>query len=274
MTLEIIVYSGIIIYRNIKGETDMNDYKLNPIAKNKIIGIILMIFALFGFFVIAYRLTYYVYEYDAQYSPVDYGKYNILSYFTVQSNFFAYVYFFFASLSIFGVKKAQKIGFNPAVGALVTVYILVAGITYCAGIPLGMTPPFKWDTPAHSMSSFIQVYYHMIMPPVTLLLWFFPFTSRGISRKCLMYSGVYPFVYSVFSMIRGAYSDPTYYPYPFYNPNFIWELFCKDKPIILPLAYLMILLLLIIGISVFVGITAIIMLIHNKRIINEEKINI
>lgn len=251
---------------------NMNDYKLNPIAKNKIIGAILMIFALFGFFVIIYRLSYYVYEYDAQYSPVDYGKYNILSYFTVQSNFFAYVYLLCASLSIFGVKKARKIGFNPAIGALVTVYILVAGITYCAGIPLGMTPPFKWDTPAHSMSSFIQVYYHMIMPPVALLLWFFPFTNSKIGRKCLICSGIYPLVYSVFSMVRGAYSDPTYYPYPFYNPNFIWELFFKDKPINLPLSYLIIMLMLAAGIAVFAGITAIIMMIHNKRIKNSETI--
>lgn len=136
--------------------------KHSSASKSKLLGTVLLILALFGFFVFIYRLCYYHYEYDPQYSPVDYGKYNILSYFTVQSNFFAYVYFLCAALSIFGVKKAEKIGFNPYIGALVTVYVLVAGITYCAGIPMGLTPPFKWDTPAHSMSSFIQVYYHMI----------------------------------------------------------------------------------------------------------------
>lgn len=138
--------------------------KHSSASKSKLLGTVLLILALFGFFVFIYRLCYYHYEYDPQYSPVDYGKYNILSYFTVQSNFFAYVYFLCAALSIFGVKKAEKIGFNPYIGALVTVYVLVAGITYCAGIPMGLTPPFKWDTPAHSMSSFIQVYYHMILP--------------------------------------------------------------------------------------------------------------
>ena len=138
--------------------------KHSSASKSKLLGTVLLILALFGFFVFIYRLCYYHYEYDPQYSPVDYGKYNILSYFTVQSNFFAYVYFLCAALSIFGVKKAEKIGFNPYIGALVTVYVLVAGITYCAGIPMGLTPPFKWDTPAHSMSSFIQVYYHMIFP--------------------------------------------------------------------------------------------------------------
>ena len=240
--------------------------KLNPIAKNKAVGAVLLILSIFGFLIIAHRLSYYVFEYDAQYSPVDYGKFNILSYFTVQSNFFAYVYLLFASLGIFGVKKAQKIGFNPTVGALATVYVLVAGITYCAGIPMGLTPPFKWDSAVHSMSSFIQVYYHMIMPVAVFALWLFPFTNQRLTKKCLIISGIYPLAYSVFSMIRGAVSNPTYYPYPFYNPEFIWQTLMKDKPLNLTAAYLMISALLIVGISLFVGITALIALLHNKRI--------
>ena len=240
--------------------------KLNPIAKNKAVGAVLLTLSIFGFLIIAHRLSYYVFEYDAQYSPVDYGKFNILSYFTVQSNFFAYVYLLFASLGIFGVKKAQKIGFNPTVGALATVYVLVAGITYCAGIPMGLTPPFKWDSAVHSMSSFIQVYYHMIMPVAVFALWLFPFTNQRLTKKCLIISGIYPLAYSVFSMIRGAVSNPTYYPYPFYNPEFIWQTLMKDKPLNLTAAYLMISALLIVGISLFVGITALIALLHNKRI--------
>lgn len=242
------------------------EQKLNPIAKNKVLGAILLCLSIFGFLIIAHRLSYYVYEYDPQYSPIDYGKYNILSYFTVQSNFFAYVYLLFAGLGMLGVKKAQKIGFNSTIGALVTVYVLVAGITYCAGIPMGMTPPFKWDNPTHSMSSFIQVYYHMIMPVVVLLLWLFPFVNDKIGKRCLVISGIYPLVYSIFSMVRGAISEPTYYPYPFYDPTFIWTTFMKDKPINLAGAYAIIMCLLVVGISLFVGITAIIALIHNKRI--------
>lgn len=242
--------------------------RLNPSAKSKALGVLLLILSVFGFLIFAHRLSCYVYEYDPQYSPVDYGKYNILSYFTVQSNFFCYVYLLFASLGIFGCKRAQKIGFNPTFGALVTVYVLIAGITYCGGIPLGMTPPSKWDTAIHSMSSFIQIYYHMIMPVVVLILWFFPFNNKRIGKKCLALSGIYPLVYSIFSMIRGAYSDPQYYPYPFYNPEFIWGLFFGDKPINFPAAYGIISVMLVFGILLFVGVTAIIVSIHNKRIRN------
>lgn len=240
--------------------------RLNTISQSKSVGTVLLILSIFGFLIIAHRLSYYVYEYDPQYSPIDYGKYNILSYFTVQSNFFAYIYFLLAGLGMMGVKKAQKIGFNENIGVLVTTYIVIAGITYCAGIPMGLTPPSKWDTPAHSMSSFIQVYYHMIMPVVTVILWLFPPRNKKITRKTVFLSGVYPLVYSLFSMIRGAVSDPTYYPYPFYNPEFIWQTFAKDKPLNLVGAYGIIAVLLVIGIALFIGITAVFALIHNKRI--------
>lgn len=232
--------------------------------KSKIIGTVMLVLSIFGFLIIAHRLSYYVYEYDAQYSPIDYGKYNILSYFTVQSNFFAYVYMLFAGLGLMGVKRAQKIGFSEKIGVLVTTYVVIAGITYCAGIPMGLTPPSKWDTPAHSMSAFIQIYYHMIMPVASVLLWLVPLSKRKINKNAILLSGAYPLAYSIFSMVRGAVSDPTYYPYPFYNPEFIWQTVIKDKPINLVLAYGIILVLLVVGISLFIAFTAVFALIHNK----------
>ena len=108
------------------------------ITKNKTAGILLLTVALFGFAVFVYRLCCYRYEYDAEFYPVDYGRFNILSYFTVQSNFFAYVYFLFAGLAILGVKKAEKIGFHSGVQTLVTLYVLAAGAVYCGGLPFGL----------------------------------------------------------------------------------------------------------------------------------------
>ena len=131
---------------------------------------------------------------------------------------------------------------------------------------MGLTPPFKWDTPAHSMSSFIQVYYHMIMPPSALIVWFFPFTDRAIGKLCFCLSGIYPLVYSIFSIVRGRFSDPTYYPYPFYNPEFIWETVAKNMPFNIGLSYLIIAALLIFGILIFALLTLLIAAIHNKLI--------
>ena len=240
-----------------------------PITKNKAVGVILLVMALFGFAVFIYRLCYYKFEYDAQYSPIDYGKFNILSYFTVQSNFFAYVYFLLAGLAILGVKKAEKIGFHSTFGALVTLYVLVAGITYCTGIPMKLTPPFQWDAAYHRMSAVIQIYYHMIMPPAALLLWFFPFRKERLTVRTVLLSGVYPLAYSVFSIIRGRFSDPTYYPYPFYDPAFVWSTVMKDRLLNLIGAYGIIAALLVIGIGSFIAFCAVLVWIHNKRIDSE-----
>lgn len=242
----------------------VNSYRINKLYTKKWFGILLLIIGVFGVLVILHRLAHYVYEYDAQYSPIDYGRFNILSYFTVQSNIFVCIYLLTSAAAVFGNRKAQKAAFNPTVGAMVTTYIVITGLVYCCGIPLGFTPPFKWDNPTHSMLSFIQVFHHMIIPPFMLILWFFPSTDREVSCKKAWLFGLYPLLYSLFSMFRGAVFSPEFYPYPFYKPTFFWEILLGDKPINLPLAYLLMVPVLIAGIALFIIFALILILIHNK----------
>lgn len=239
---------------------------IRPIYKNKKCGAALLVLSLFCFAVIIHRLSYYVYEFDPNFSPVDYGKFNILSFFTVQSNILVAFYLFLTSIAIFGNEKAQKIAFNPTFGSFVTTYILVTGAVYCCGIPLGFTPPFKWDNPNHFMLSFIQVLHHMIIPPLMLALWFFPATDRKVNKKKIWAVGLYPLVYSVFSIVRGAVSDPEFYAYPFYRPNFLWDMLFSNIPINLPLAYLIMIPELLVGVSLFVIICKILSIIRNRMV--------
>ncbi len=240
--------------------------KYNPISRNKAVGIILCIMALIGFFIVIYRIAAYQFEYDAQFTPVDYGAFNVLSYFTIQSNFACCCYFLICALAIFGNKKAEKIAFNPNVKLLLTLYVIVAGLTYNAGFPLKMTQPWTFDTTWHAFISFLQIYFHIVMPIAVILLLIFPFTNERVTKKAVLLSGIYPLAYSIFSMIRGPLVTPTYYPYPFYNPEFIWTTFMKDKPMNMAGAYGLIAVLLVFGISLFIGICAIIALVHNKRV--------
>lgn len=245
--------------------------KINPLYKNKWFGAFLLIIGVFGVLVILHRLAHYVYEYDPQFSPIDYGRFNIIFYFTVQSNILVCAYLLTMAAGVFGNERAKKIAFNPTFGAMVTTYIFITGVVYCCGIPLGFTPPFKWDNPTHSMSSFIQVFHHMIVPPLMVILWFFPAVNKKISYKKMWFSGIYPLVYSVFSIIRGAVSDPEFYPYPFYKPTFFWEMLLKNKEFNEPLAYLLMLPILIAGIMIFVGTAFMMAFIHNKRISTKLK---
>lgn len=233
------------------------------LAKSKIFGTAAIVLGVFGFLIIAHRLSYYIYEYDAEFSPVDYGRFNILSYFTIQSNVFVYIYLIAAGLAAFGVKKAEKIAHEPLVGAMATTYILVTGVVYTAGIPMGFTPPFEWHDSYHAMSSFIQIYFHMIIPPVMLILWFFPFTDKQVKHSRVWYFAIYPLVYSVFSIMRGALGEMHFYPYPFYRPEFIWSLF-SSAPVNYAAAYVLMALVLIVGLMLFVGIGRLMILINDR----------
>ncbi len=242
----------------------------NKITKNKPLGVLLFLMAVIGIAIIIIRLATYQFEFDAKYSPIDYGRFKLVTYFTIQSNFFACIYFIIVSLGIFGNERAQKIGFNSTLGALVTLYVFIAGVVYNAGFPMKMTPPLTFDTAYHFFVSFMQIYFHMIMATTVLVLWFFPFKNDKLGAKCILLSGLYPFVYSVFSIIRGTYfTNPAYYPYPFYNPEFVWQTFMKDKPFNIAGAYGFLSLLLVFGIGLFMAICAILVLIHNKRINSE-----
>ena len=95
-------------------------YKESKLAKNKAFGIFLMILGVFGFLIIIHRLCCYKFEYDEKFSPVDYGKFNILSFFTIQSNVFVYVYLICAGLASLGVEGTKKVAYNPLVGAMAT----------------------------------------------------------------------------------------------------------------------------------------------------------
>lgn len=238
---------------------------IKPLYKNKLFGSLLFLIGLFGVLVILHRLSYYVYEYDPEFSPIDYGRFNILSFFTVQSNILVCFYLITSALAVFGIQKAQKIAFSPLFGAMVTTYIIVTGAVYCCGIPLGFTPPFTWDNPTHAMLSFIQVFHHMIVPPLMVILWFFPATDNRISHKKLIYFGIYPLVYSLFSIARGAVSNPTFYPYPFYRPDFITSMISPDKPQNYVVGYILMIPLLILGIGLFIAVARLVVLINDKR---------
>lgn len=240
--------------------------QIAPLYKNKIFGICLLILGVFSVLVIIHRMAHYVYEFDPKYSPIDYGRFNFLSFFTVQSNIFVCFYLLVSAFAVLGNAQAQKIAFSPMLGALVTAYILITGIVYCCGIPLGFTTPYQWDNPTHSMLSFIQVYHHMIIPPLLLLLWFFPATKQRIAPKKSWLFAVYPLVYSIVSVVRGALVQPTFYVYPFYNPSFFWEMFFGDKPMDLTQAYWLMVPILLAAMFLFIGTAALLIFIHNRRV--------
>ena len=241
----------------------MNTEKTN---REKYFAFMLIVMGVFGLLVILWRLTCYQFEYDPKHYPVDYGAYNVLSYFTIQSNIFSSVYLVIKGFAVSGSGKAKKFAFNPTVTLFVTTYIIITGLVYCSGFPLKMSPPLHWNTAYRAMHSFTQMFHHVIMPLFMTVLFFFPSTEEKISKKAVFLAGIYPFVYSVFSIIRGAVGRMHFYAYPFYRPDFFTDLLMKGKEVSLPLSYILMLPALVLGIGLFIAAAAILRILYNRRI--------
>ena len=236
-----------------------------PLMKNKAFGVLLLVMALIALGVILLRICCYQFEYDPKYYTVDYGRFNFFSYFTVQSNLYVYFYLFCLSFAIFGSSRAKKIAYRPMVRLTVMTYILVTGVVYCAGFPLGMSPPLSWDNFQHAMLASVQVLHHMIMPTFMFILFLLPPTDETIDLKKLPLVAVYPLVYSLVSVERGALSEPPFFPYPFFRPEFFWNILCRGREMNLPAAYLLMTPFILLGICLFPLIALALAKLHNKR---------
>ena len=233
--------------------------------KNKVFGALVLLMALIALGVIILRICCYQFEYDPKYYTVDYGRFNFFSYFTVQSNLYVCFYLFCLAFAVFGSAWAKRIAFNPMVRLTVMTYILVTGVVYCSGFPLGMSPPLFWDNFQHAMLASVQVLHHMIMPTFVFILFLFPSTNTKIKNRKLPLVAVYPLVYSIFSIVRGALFDPPFFPYPFFKPEFYWNILCKGREMNLPVAYLIMIPFVLVGICLFPLIALGLAKLHNKR---------
>ena len=94
----------------------------------------------------------------------------------------------------------------------------------------------------------------------------FPFLNERLGKRTVLLSGIYPAVYSVFSLIRGRFTVPAYYPYPFFDPEFVWRTLMKDRPMNLFAAYAIIgACVAVIGCGLFMALCAALVWLHNKR---------
>jgi len=231
---------------------------------SRLFGAILFVFALLGIALIVYRIASYRYEFDENFYPVDYGRFNFLSYFTVLSNILGYFYLFLCAFACFGNERAKRKAFSPLLKLMTVEYTVISGIVYLSGLSMGFSSPLTFDTAAHFMMSVMQIFYHIVMPLIMIIMLFLPATDEKIRLKKAWLFGIFPLVYSVFSIIRGAVSRLHFYPYPFYKPDFFWEMLFKDKPLESTKAFLLLIPFLIAGILLFILIAIIFILIHNR----------
>lgn len=136
----------------------------------------------------------------------NFGLVDFFSYFTNLTNIFASVVFIIGAIRLARGYKTNDV--DVAIRGGSVVYMVFVGVvfnTLLVGADLGDLEP--WVNTVH----------HLVMPIAVLVDWLvWPPRSRISLRTALLWM-IFPVVYVVYSLIRGAIMG--FYAYPFFNPD-------------------------------------------------------
>jgi len=198
------------------------------------------------------------------------GGKNFFAYFTFLSNIFVDLYIILLGLSNLGIKKLKPLTYNPYIQGSITVYIVITGIVYCT-ILWPNLDFYPWDGPM-AYANIVNIWNHTVVPLFMLILWFFPLTKEPLKRKFIPLTLIFPITYLIFSIIRGHYIKPNWYPYPFCNPKYLWSSIIKNIPFHHVWGYVLFFSFLVLLAVLFMSISTLLIHIRNKTIKNKETI--
>lgn len=123
------------------------------------------------------------------------------SYFTILTNILVAVCFTTLLLK----PSANSFFTKPITLAATAVYITIVGAIYNL-VLRQLWKPQGWQLVADNLL-------HTIIPILFVLYWFFAVTKNNLNWKDILPWLIYPFLYLVYILIRGAFTN--LYPYPF-----------------------------------------------------------
>jgi hypothetical protein len=129
------------------------------------------------------------------------------SFFTVLTNLLVTIYF-----TVSWLKPNSGLGrffLRPGVCTAIAVYIVIVGLVYQL-ILRGIWHPT-------GLQRLVDELLHSVMPLYFLVYWFMGLPAKAVHWRQQMSWLIYPLVYLIFILLRGAFAD--YYPYPFVDPT-------------------------------------------------------
>ena len=129
------------------------------------------------------------------------------SFFTIQTNILVAICF----TCLWLVPKSNwGLFFSKAKNATaITLYILIVGLVY------NVILRFLW-APTGSQK-IVDELLHLVIPILVLLYWIVFVTKKELKYSTIFPWLIFPFVYLIYTLIRGAFFD--FYPYPFVDVN-------------------------------------------------------
>lgn len=131
---------------------------------------------------------------------------NFFSFFTIESNVLVFITLLLSAVAVAAGKNDRLGGLRSAV----TVYILVVGIGFSfllAGLEDVALTAVPWD----------NAVLHYILPGAMLIDLLIDRPKNKLRFGRSLYWLLFPLVYLIYSLVRGALTH--WYPYPFLNPN-------------------------------------------------------
>ncbi|MCL2061262.1 MAG: Pr6Pr family membrane protein [Firmicutes bacterium] len=140
---------------------------------------------------------------------------NYFAYFTYLSNTVVFIWLILTGISgLCKKEKMQRFLIAPQIFGAVFLYTFIVGFIFY-GILRWIVTPYPWSVWYARLADFFN---HGLTPLFMTLLFIFSTneTQKKLTQKHVLLWLIYPFVYFVFSMVRGAIIN--WYPYPFINP--------------------------------------------------------
>jgi len=191
---------------------------------------------------------------------------NIFSYFTQLSNTLVLLWSIFFVFSRFLRKeKWQAFCDNPIVLTCLTTYVTIAGATVFVTMLLGLSQFQTYKNVWSLVNNLISLVYHFVTP---LCMWayvVFLSPAKTPKKKELLWLFLFPFVYSLFTILRGIFIRPGMYPYFIFSPKNIWEIVGGDAPIRYGLSYLVMALLLSFGAVLFYAVGRLLFFVLSRK---------
>ncbi|WP_119396522.1 Pr6Pr family membrane protein [Salinibius halmophilus] len=142
----------------------------------------------------------------AEGEPVGAELLRFYSFFTHWANILCCIFFIGLALPS---GKLHKLARLPGVRSALTVYMTVVAIVYHALLA------DLWDP--QGLTYVADLMFHTLVPAAVFAIWLLAGETARIAYKTVLWFIALPFIYLVYSLVRGAFSN--YYPYFFLDVN-------------------------------------------------------
>ena len=227
-----------------------------------IIGVITVLLTIYKIISYHFHIWPSINIYYPNYTTNNVGALNDLAYFTILSNVFISIYFICFGLSLFNIKFIKKLANNTYFQGCATLCIFLTGIIFCF-VLMPFFKFFAWNS-VLLINNLMEIWFHIIVPILATILWFLPIHTKPIKKRFILFSLIFPFIYTVFTLVRGFIIN--WFPYPFFDVYTLHEIAFKNAPFNLKNAVFILMFCLVVLIVVFVLTAWLLMFVKNKLI--------